>query len=118
VENWVALNREQAWAARDFSRAREIFIDYNGQANEILYSILTPLGYHAHVSVQKLEHFEKHPVAVKHKNDILHILNNPDLVTPDPEFPDVNVFYKSFYGNKIGGRRGRIHIRPLKTYRI
>jgi len=67
---WKPLNREQAWAARDFSWVGEIFIDYNGQANEILYSILTPLGYHAHVSAQKLEHIAKHPIAVKHKNDI------------------------------------------------
>jgi len=98
VEQWVPLNRAQALAARDFSRAGEIFIDYNGQANEILYSILTPLGYQTHVSVQKLEHIEKHPIAVKHKNDIPYILNNPDLVTLDPEFRNVHVFYKSFYG--------------------
>lgn len=67
MEQWVPLNREQALAARDFSRAGETFIDYNGQVNEILYSVLTPLGYHAHVSVQKLKHIEKHPLAVKHK---------------------------------------------------
>jgi len=41
---WKPLNREPALAARDFSRAGETFIDYKGQVNEILYSILTPLG--------------------------------------------------------------------------
>jgi len=85
-------------AARDFSRAGETFIDYNGQVNEILYSILSPVGYHAYVSVQKLEHIEKHPVAVRHKNEIPYILNNPDLVTPDSEFPNVHIFYKTFFG--------------------
>jgi len=88
-------------AARDFSRAGEVFIDYNGQGNEILYSILTPLGYQAHVSLQKLEHIEKHPVAVKHKNDIPYILNNPDLVTPNLEYPNTHIFYKSFSGKLL-----------------
>jgi len=85
-------------AARDFSRAGKTFIDYNGQLNEILYSILTPLGYQAHVSIQKLQHIERHPIASRHKEAIAHILNNPDLVTPDPEQPEVHIFYKSFYG--------------------
>lgn len=101
MEQWVPLNREQALAARDFSRAGEIFFDYNGQANEILCSILTPLGYQAYVSVQKLERIEKHPIAVKHKNDIPYILNNPDLVTPDPEFPNIHIFYKTFSGKLL-----------------
>ncbi|MCI0696789.1 hypothetical protein L0337_32885 [candidate division KSB1 bacterium] len=83
-------------AARDFSRAGETFIDYKGEAHEILYSILTPLGYHAHVSVQALEHIEKHPIAAKHKNDLAHILNNPDLITPNPGEPETNIFYKAY----------------------
>jgi len=101
VEKWVALNREQAWASRDFSRAGEIFIDHNGQVNEILYSILTPLGYQVYVSTQKLQHIEKHPIAVKHKNDVVYILSNPDLVTLNPEFPNVHIFYKSFSENLL-----------------
>ncbi|MDZ7344380.1 MAG: hypothetical protein ONA90_07680 [candidate division KSB1 bacterium] len=94
----MPLNREQALAARDFSRAGQTFIDYHGQVNEILYSILTPLGYQAYVSVQKLRHIEKHPVAAKHKSDIPHILNNPDLITPNPEDLKRHIFYKVFYG--------------------
>jgi hypothetical protein len=101
LEQWVPLNREQALAARDFSKAGETFVDYNGQVNEILCSILTPLGYYAHVSVQKLEHIEKHPIAVKHKNDIPYILNNPDLVTPNLEYPNTHIFYKSFSGKLL-----------------
>jgi hypothetical protein len=103
---WKPLNREQAWVARDFSRAGETFIDYNGQVNEILYSILSPLGYQVQVSAQKLLHVDRHPIASKHKDAIAHILNNPDLVTPDPERPEVHIFYKSFYGNKISRWRG------------
>ena len=98
MEQWVPLNREQALAARDFSKAGETFVDYNGQVNEILYSILTPLGYHVHTSVQKFEHIKKHPLAVKHQNDIPHILNNPDLVTPNPENAAIHIFYKSRSG--------------------
>ena len=101
MEKWVPLNREQALAARGFSRAGEFFIDYNGQVNEILYSILTPLGYHAHVSVQKLRHIEKHAIATKHKNDISHILNNPDLITPNPEDPQRHIFYKVLSGKVL-----------------
>jgi len=84
-------------AARDFSRAGETFIDYKGEVNEILYSILTPLGYKAYVSAQRLEHVEKHPFAAKHQNDIPYILNNPDLVTLNYEDPATHIFYKAFY---------------------
>jgi len=82
-------------AARDFLRAGEKFIDYNDQVNEILYAILTPLGYQAHVSDQALQHIEKHPIASKHKNEISYILNNPDLVTPNPDNLKTHIFYKS-----------------------
>jgi hypothetical protein len=88
-------------AARNFSSAGETFIDYKGQLNEIVYSILTPLGYQVHVSAQKLQHIEKHRIASKHKNDIPHILNNPDLVTPDPDDPNTHIFYKTFYGKVL-----------------
>jgi hypothetical protein len=81
--------------ARDFSRAGETFIDYDNRVNEILHSIATPLGYKAYLSVQTLEHIEKHPVASKLKNDISYILNNPDLVTPNPDNPKTHIFYKS-----------------------
>jgi hypothetical protein len=83
-------------AARDFSRAGEKFIDYKNRVNEILYSILTPLGYQACISVQKLQYIEKHPIAAKYKNDISYILNNPDLVTPNPDNPKTHIFYKSY----------------------
>jgi len=98
TEKWRPLTREQALAARDFSRAGETFIDYKGQLNEILYSVLTPLGYQVYVSAQKLRHIDKHPIASKHKNDIPYILNNPDLVTLNPDNPQTHIFYKSFYG--------------------
>jgi len=88
-------------AARDFSRAGETFVDYNGLVNEILYSILTPLGYHAHVSAQKLRHIEKHPIATKHQKDIPHILNNADLITPNPEDLNRHLFYKVLSGKVL-----------------
>jgi hypothetical protein len=88
-------------AARDFSSAGQTFIDYNGLVNEILYSILTPLGYQAYVSVQKLRHIEKHPIATKHENTIPHILNNPDLITPNPEDPQRHIFCKVLYGKVL-----------------
>jgi len=71
-----------------------MFIDHNDQVNEILCSILTPLGYHAYVSVQRLHHIEKHPFASKHKNDIPYILNNPDLIVTNYEMPTVHLYYK------------------------
>jgi hypothetical protein len=98
---WLPLNREQALAARNFSRAGETFIDYKGQLNEILYSILTPLDYQVHVSTRALQHIEKHPIASRHKNDLSHILNNPDLVTPNPNNPKSHIFYKSIYGKLL-----------------
>jgi hypothetical protein len=88
------LTREQALAARDFSRARETFIDYTGEVNEILYSILTPRGYHAHVSAQAIQHAEKHLIAARYKTNIPHILNNPDLIVPSYEFSTVHLYYK------------------------
>jgi len=88
-------------AARDFSKAGETFIDYKGEAHEILYSILTPLGYHAHVSIQALEHIEKHPIAARHKSVLVHILNNPDLITPNPDDPNRQIFYKSLNGKVL-----------------
>jgi hypothetical protein len=36
MEKWQPLNREQALAARDFSRAGQTFVDYKGQLNEVL----------------------------------------------------------------------------------
>ena len=69
--------------------------------NEIVYSILTPLGYHAHVSKEKLKHLEKHPIAVKHQNDIPHILNNPDLIAPNPEDLKRHLFYKVLSGKML-----------------
>jgi hypothetical protein len=81
-------------ATRDFSRAGETFIDHQGQLNEILYSILTPLDYHAYVSVGRLRHIEKHPIASRHKDDLPHILNNPDLVTKNYEMPATHLYYK------------------------
>jgi hypothetical protein len=88
-------------AARDFSRAGETFIDYKGLLNEIPYSIVTPVGYHAHVSAQALKHIEKHPFALPHKHDIPYILNNPDLVTPNPDNPKTHIFYKSLNGKRL-----------------
>jgi hypothetical protein len=88
-------------AARDFSRAQETFIDRNDQVNEILYSILTPLGYKAYVSRQRLRHIKEHLIALKYENDIAYILNNPDLVTPNFESRDTHIFYKAFYGKLL-----------------
>ncbi len=88
-------------AARDFSRAGETFIDYKGLLNEILYSIVTPIGYHAYVSAQAIKHIEKHPIASKHKNKIVYVLNNPDLVAPNYEEPDTHIFCKSLSGKLL-----------------
>jgi hypothetical protein len=94
TKKWRPLTREQALAARDFSKAGETFIDYKGQVNEILYSILTPLGYQACVSVQALQHMEKHSIIVRYKTNIPHLLNNPDLIVPSYEFSIVHLYYK------------------------
>jgi len=101
AREWKPLNREQALAARDFSRAGETFIDYKGQSNEILYSILTPVGYEAYVSAEAIKHIEKHPIASKHKNSMVHFLNNPDLITPNHEEPETHIFYKALYGKLL-----------------
>jgi hypothetical protein len=101
VGKWTPLNREQALAARDFSRAGETFVDLKGELHEALYSILTPLGYQAYVSVQALKHIEKHHIASRYKSEIPHILNNPDLITPNPGEPETHVFYKSLWGKLL-----------------
>jgi hypothetical protein len=71
--NWRPLNREQAMAARDFSRAGETFIDHKDLLHEISYSILTPLGYQVFVSKQVLQHVEKHPIAARYQAEIFHL---------------------------------------------
>jgi hypothetical protein len=91
---WQPLNREQALAARDFSRAGETFIDHKGLLHEIAYAILTPLGYQAHVSMQALQHMEKHATAALYKTELPHLLSNPDLIAPSYEFPRVHLYYK------------------------
>jgi len=48
--------------------------------------------------VQALKHIEKHPIASQHTNEIAHILNNPDLITPNPGELETHVFYKVFEG--------------------
>jgi hypothetical protein len=88
-------------AAQDSSRAGETFFDHKGRLNEILYSILTPLDYKVFVSTQKLRHAEMHPFASKHLKDISYILNNPDLVTPNPDNPQTHIFYKVFHENTL-----------------
>jgi len=70
---WKPLNREPALAARDFSRAGEMFFDHKGQLHEILYSMPTPLGYQACVSTQALRHSGKHRIAAQYQTDISHI---------------------------------------------
>jgi hypothetical protein len=98
---WQPLNRAQALAARDFSRAGQTFIDHKDKVNEILYSIITPLSYEAFVSAQKLRHAGMHPFASKHLKDISYILNNPDLVTPNPDNHQTHIFYKVYNGNTL-----------------
>jgi hypothetical protein len=82
-------------AARDFSRASETFLDYKGQLHEILYAILTPLGYQAYVSAQALRHSGKHPIAARYQAELPHLLNNPDLIVPNYEIPTGHVYYKT-----------------------
>jgi hypothetical protein len=101
MEKWQPLNRVQALAARDFSRAGQTFVDYKGQLNEVVYSVLTPLGYQTHVSAQALPHIEEHRIASKHIHNIAYILNNPDLVAPNHEEPETHIFYKSLYGKLL-----------------
>jgi hypothetical protein len=95
ANEWKPLNREQALVARDFSRGGETFFDHKGLRHEILYSIRTPLGYQAHVSTQALMHVEKHATAARYKADLPHLLNNPDLIVPSYEFPNVHLYYKA-----------------------
>ena len=101
IREWKPLNREQALAARDFSSAGKTFVDHKRQINEILYAILTPVGYDAYVSVEAVKHIEKHPIASRHKNNIAYILNNSDLITPNHEEPETHIFYKSLYGKLL-----------------
>jgi hypothetical protein len=42
-----------------------------------------------------MKHIEKHLIASRYTMDIPHILNNPDLITPNPGEPETHVFYKS-----------------------
>jgi len=94
MEKWQPLNREQALAARDLSRVGETFIDYKGQLNEILYSILTPLDYQVFVSKQAFQHFEKHSLPARYQADLPHLLNNPDFILPSWEFRTTHLYYK------------------------
>jgi len=94
MEQWKPINREQALAARDFSKAGQTFIDHKGQLHEISYSILTPLGYQVVVSKQALQHVEKHPKAARYQTEIPHFLNNPDLIAPNYEFLTGQLYYK------------------------
>jgi hypothetical protein len=101
-------------AARDFSQAGETFVDYTGEANEILYSILTPTGYSVYVTKQKLHHLDKHPVASKYKNELAYLLNNPDLVTPNHEEATTHIFYKAFPGKLL--LAAPVHLKDEKRF--
>jgi len=94
TDKWAPLTRDQALAARDFSSAGETFIDHKGEAHEVLYSILTPLGYQTFVSGRTLRHLQKHSITARHQNDLPHMLNNPDLIVPNYELPTVHLYYK------------------------
>jgi len=94
MAQWQPLNREQALAARDFSRAGETFIDHKGQVHEILYATLTPLGYQVYVSPQAIHHLSQHAIAARHQMEIPHLLNNPDLIAPNFEFRETHLYYK------------------------
>ncbi|MGH7598252.1 MAG: hypothetical protein ACREOI_18005 [bacterium] len=92
---WQQLNREQALAARDFSKAGQTFVDYKGQLNEVLYSILTPLGYEVLVSAQALQHAGKHSIPPRYQTELSHLLNNPDFIFPNWEFRTTHLYYKA-----------------------
>jgi hypothetical protein len=103
---WRPLTREQALAARDFSRAGKTFIDYKGQFNEIQYSVLTPLEYQACVPAQAIKHLVKHSIAARHQADIPYILNNPDLIVPSYESPTVHQRIFFMYEVAFNGKNG------------
>ena len=95
---WHPLSPQAAHQAADRSVAGSSFSDYRGQHNTARYRILTPLGYWVYVSEQRLYHINKHSQAAEHSDDLPHLLNNPDLITPNPDESATHLYYKVYRG--------------------
>jgi hypothetical protein len=98
---WHPLSPQAARQAADRSVAGSSFSDYRGQHNTARYRILTPLGYWVYVSEQRLYHINKHSQAAEHSDDLPHLLNNPDLITPNPDESATHLYYKVYRGTFV-----------------
>jgi len=64
---------------------------------DILFEVLTPLGFHVRVTAEywQLIIKIKHPVMAGHEKNIQEALQNPDEIRLSKRDPNVYLFYKS-----------------------
>ncbi len=84
----------------DYSDKGVEFRDFKGQLHSVAYSVVTPLGYRAYVSTQKLRYVRKHRLAAVKVRDFPSILNSPDLIVADYEIPTTHLYYRA-YKNRL-----------------
>jgi hypothetical protein len=62
----------------------------------LLFNVLTPLGFHVHVTREYWEIIItiKHPVMPGHKQDVKDTLNEPSEIRQSKSDPEIYLFYK------------------------
>jgi len=64
--------------------------------NEILFEVLTPLGFRVRVTVEYWQVIVtiKHPAMAGHEKHVQEVLQNPDEIRMSKRDPNVYLFYK------------------------
>ena len=67
------------------------------QAKDILFDVLTPLGFHVRVSCLYWQIIIdiKHPVMAGHEKDVKAVLESPEEIRRSKTDPSVYLFYKT-----------------------
>ena len=74
----------------------------SGNDAELLFDVLTPIGFHVHVTREYWELIVrvKHPAIVGREVDIQDTLRDPDTIRVSKSDPSVYLFYKSERSNR------------------
>ena len=67
-----------------------------GDESDLLFDVLTPLGFHVRISRSYWEIIirVKHPVMAGHENEVKSALQNPEEIRRSKADPSVYLFYK------------------------
>ena len=69
----------------------------SGNGTELLFDVLTPVGFHVHVTRMYWELIVsvKHPAMAGREADVRETLRNPDTIRLSKSDPSVYLFYRS-----------------------